>query len=123
LVLFGIAALLLTALGIYGVVAYAVSERTREIGIRVALGAARSNVWRSVVWEGARLGLLGLALGLPASLAAGQVIRTLLYGVSPQDLFTLGTVVTAVGITNILATLIPSLRAVHVDPVVALRYE
>lgn len=123
LMLFGIAALLLTALGIYGVVAYSVSERTREIGIRMALGAARSSVWRSVLWEGTRLGILGLALGLPASLAAGQLIRSLLYGVSPQDLFTLSTVVAAVGVTNVAATLIPGWRAVRVDPVVALRYE
>jgi predicted permease len=122
-VLFGLVALLLTALGVYGVVAYSVSERTREIGIRVALGAARSNVWASVVWEGTRLALLGVVVGVPISLVVGQLIRTLLYGVSPQDPFTLSAVVVAVGITDILAVLIPSWRAVHVDPLVALRYE
>lgn len=122
-VLFALVALLLTALGVYGVVAYSVSERTREIGIRVALGAARSNVWKSVVWEGARLALLGVLLGLPISLAVGRLIRTLLYGVSPQDSFTLCIVVAAVGATEIIAVLIPSWRAVHVDPLVALRYE
>ncbi|MGI9071952.1 MAG: ADOP family duplicated permease [Bryobacteraceae bacterium] len=122
-VLFGLVALLLTALGVYGVVAYSVSERTREIGIRVALGAARSNVWASVVWEGTRLALLGVVVGVPISLVVGQLIRTLLYGVSPQDPFTLSAVVVAVGITDIMAVLIPSWRAVNVDPLVALRYE
>lgn len=121
--LFGLAALLLSALGVYGVVAYSVSERTRDIGIRLALGAARSVVWTSVVWEGARLTLVGLALGLPGAFAAGHLIRTLLYGVSLQDVSTFGLVLAAVAITSVAATLIPSWRAIHVDPVVALRHD
>lgn len=119
--LFGIAALVLSALGIYGVVAYSVSERTREIGIRLALGAARSTVWRWAAWEGVRLALIGLALGLPAALAVGSVIRTLLYGVSPQDASTLLIVALAVGLTSLAGTLIPSWRAMRVDPMIAVR--
>ena len=119
--LFGLVALLLSALGIYGVVAYSVSERTREIGIRLALGATRSTVWRWTAWEGVRLALLGLALGLPAALAVGRLIRTLLYGVSPQDTATLILVAAAVGITSVVGTLIPSWRAIRVDPMIAVR--
>jgi ABC-type antimicrobial peptide transport system permease subunit len=119
--LFGLAALLLSALGVYGVVAYSVSERTREIGIRLALGAARSTVWRWAAWEGVRLAIAGLALGLPAALAVGSLIRTLLYGVSPQDAFTLMLVTAAVGVTSVIGTLIPSWRAMRVDPMIAVR--
>jgi putative ABC transport system permease protein len=119
--LFGVTALLLSALGVYGVIAYSVSERTRDIGIRLALGAARSTVWRSVVWEGARLALIGLAIGLPGAYAAAYLIRTLLYGVSPQDTSTFSLVLAVVAVTNVAATLIPSWRAIHVDPIVALR--
>lgn len=119
--LFGIAAMLLSALGVYGVVAYLVSERTREIGIRLALGAPRGTVWTSVVWEGSRLALLGLVFGLPGALAAGYLIRSLLYGVSPQDTTTLIGVPIAVALTCIAATLIPSWRAVRVDPMVSVR--
>jgi putative ABC transport system permease protein len=106
-----------------GVVAYSVSERTREIGVRLALGAPRSTVWTSVVWEGTRLALLGLALGLPAALVAGDLSRALLYGVSPRDVVTFTAVVAAVAFTNLAATLIPSWRAVRVDPLVAVRSE
>jgi putative ABC transport system permease protein len=119
--LFGVAALLLSALGVYGVVAYSVSERTRDIGVRLALGASRSTVWTSVVWEGARLALVGLALGLPGAFAAGHLIRTFLYGVAPLDVSTFSLVLAAVSSTTVAATLIPGWRAVHVDPIVALR--
>jgi putative ABC transport system permease protein len=121
--LFGLTALLLSALGVYGVVAYSVSARTREIGIRMALGASRSTVWRSVAWEGVRLALFGVALGLPAAIAAGHLIRALLYGVSPQDAFTFSLVVAAVGLTALAASLVPSWRAVRVDPLIAVRNE
>ena len=121
--LFGVAALVLSALGVYGVVAYSVSERTRDIGIRLALGASRSTVWTSVVWEGARLALVGLALGLPGAFAAGHLMRTLLYGVSPQDVSTFSLVLAAVSSTTVAATLIPGWRAIHVDPIVALRID
>jgi len=119
--LFGLAALLLSALGVYGVVAYSVSERTREIGIRLALGAARSTVWRWAAWEGVRLAIVGLVVGLPAALGVGSLIRTLLYGVSPQDAVTLIVVAAAVGVTSIIGTLIPSWRAMRVDPMIAVR--
>jgi predicted permease len=121
--LFGLAALLLSALGVYGVVAYSVSERTREIGIRLALGAARSTVWRWAAWEGVRLAIIGLIVGLPAALGVGSLIRTLLYGVSPQDAVTLIAVAAAVGVTSIIGTLIPSWRAMRVDPMIAVRNE
>lgn len=121
--LFGLSAMLLSALGVYGVVAYSVSERTREIGIRLALGAPRSNVWTSVVWEGARLALIGLAIGLPLAIVAGHLLRALLYGVSPQDVVTFSIVLAAVGATCVAATLLPGWRAMHVDPVVSVRNE
>lgn len=121
--LFGLAALLLSALGVYGVVSYSVSERTREIGIRLALGAARAQVWTSVAWEGTRLAIFGIAFGLPAALAVGSLIRTLLFGVSPQDSVTLTVVAASVGLTSIAGTLIPSWRAMRVDPLIAVRNE
>lgn len=118
---FALTALLLTVLGVYGVVAQSVAERTREIGIRMALGAMRAAVLRSVLWDGLRLVVVGIALGGLAYWAAAHLIRNLLFGVSSNDAITLAAVSAVLTIFTVLATLLPSWRAAHVDPHIALR--
>jgi predicted permease len=120
---FGILALVLAATGIYGVMAYAVSRRTREIGIRMAIGATKAQVWASIVRSAAILIGSGLVLGLGAALGAGQLLERMLYGVKPNDPLAFATVfglMLAVGGT---ATFVPAWRATHVDPMQALRQE
>jgi predicted permease len=120
---FGVVALILAAVGLYGVVWYTVSHRTREIGIRMALGAARVDVLRMVLGEGLGRVAMGLALGAGASAIAGKLLQKFLYGVSPADpVAWLGVAVllAAVGLT---ASWLPARRASRVDPMVALRYE
>jgi predicted permease len=121
--LFSLMALLLASLGIYGVVAYSVSQRTQEIGIRLALGSPTTAVLRLVIGEGIKLTAIGCAVGLAASLALTRVIQTLLFGVSPTDPLTFvtsGLLLTAVAL---LACWLPARRAAQVDPMIALRYE
>jgi len=118
---FAIAAVLLTALGIYGVVAQSVAERTREIGIRMALGALRSDVAASVFGQGGRLMLIGLTAGIAGSLAVSRLISSLLYGVTGMDIVTLAAVAGIMALTTFAAALLPSWRAVHVEPWSALR--
>ncbi len=122
LVFSGIAALL-AIVGVYGVVAYSVAQRTREIGIRVALGAQQTDVGRMVLREGAILAVAGSVIGAAGALAAARVMRTLLFETAPADPLTLGIVVVAVIAIALLATLIPARRAAQVDPMTALRYE
>ena len=114
-------ALFLALLGIYGTVSYSVALRTREIGIRLALGARREDVLRLVFGQGIRLVALGLALGLLTSLALTRLLTSLLYGVKPSDPATLTVVVFALGISALLACWLPAERATRVDPMVALR--
>jgi putative ABC transport system permease protein len=120
---FALVALLLAAIGIYGVISYSVTERRHEIGLRMALGAQSAQVLQLVLKEGLLLPLIGVAIGLVASLGATPLIANFLYGVKAHDPLTLAVVsLLLIGIT-ILATYIPARRATQVDPMVTLRYE
>ena len=121
--IFAAAAMLLAGIGIYGVIAYAVVQRTHEMGIRAALGASAGNLLGLVLTSGMALAAAGLALGFLGSLAATQLMSNVLFGVKPRDPVTLAVVAALLGCVAFLACLIPAWRATKVDPVVALRYE
>jgi predicted permease len=123
LTVFALAALLLAALGIYGVMAYAVARRTREIGIRMALGAQRPNVLRMVLGQGMKLVAFGVAIGLGASLALTRLMTSFLYDVKPTDPLTYAAVALLLILIALAANFAPARRAVSVDPTVALRHE
>ncbi|HEX6537351.1 MAG TPA: ABC transporter permease [Gemmatimonadaceae bacterium] len=119
--IFGAVALALAMIGLYGVLAFGVSQRTHEIGVRIALGARRDDVRRLVVGQGLRLGALGVAIGIGAALAAGQLLAALLFGVSPRDPVVLAMASGAVLIVVVLASYLPARRATRIDPMEALR--
>jgi putative ABC transport system permease protein len=123
MVLFGVIALLLSAIGIYGVMAFAVTQRTQEIGIRMALGASALDVLKMVVGSGMFLAAIGVAVGLIGAFALTRLMASLLFGVSPTDLVTFGLVTAGLLTVALLACYIPARRATKVDPLVALRYE
>jgi len=116
-------AALLAALGLYGVLAYVVARRTREIGIRIALGAERADILRLVVGQGARLAVVGGAIGVVAALIAAQWVASLLFGVTAHDPLTFVGVVALLAIVAGAACYIPARRAMRADPMIALRYE
>jgi predicted permease len=120
---FGGLAVLLAAVGLYGTLAYAVSRRTREIGVRLAFGAQRGAVLRMILGEALRLTLVGLAVGVPLSLAAAYSLRVFLFGVSPTDPVTLAGASAVLTLAALLAAYLPARRAAAVDPIVALRWE
>ncbi|MGC1615839.1 MAG: FtsX-like permease family protein, partial [Candidatus Acidiferrum sp.] len=120
---FAALALLLASIGLYGLMSYTVTRRTREIGIRVAVGAQRQNVLWLVLRETLTLALLGIAVGIPSALAASRLIATMLFGLSPSDLPTIATVSLLLLLVALLAGYLPARRASAIDPIVALRIE
>ena len=120
---FGITALLLATAGVFGVMAYSVSRRTREIGVRVALGAGRSDVLRMILSQGLRTIFIGVAIGIAGSLALTRTVESLLFGVTATDPLTFGGVTLLLVCAALLACFLPARRATKVDPMVALRYE
>jgi putative ABC transport system permease protein len=123
LALFAAIALLLSSVGIYGVLSFVVAQRTRDIGIRMALGATRAQVLRNVLWSGLRLTLMGLALGLAGAAAGARLISSLLYGVQSTDTIAFATATVVLAAVALAASYLPARRATRVDPMVALRYE
>ena len=123
MVVFGVMALVLSAIGLYGVMAFLVTQRTQEIGIRMALGARAVDVLKIVVGSGMFLASLGVAVGLIGAFALTRLMSSLLFGVSPTDLVTFGLVTVGLLTVAMLACYIPARRATKVDPLVALRYE
>jgi ABC-type antimicrobial peptide transport system permease subunit len=120
---FGLTGLLMAVIGLYGVTAYAATQRTQEIGVRMALGATRLNILRLIAWEGARLILFGGALGLAAALATAHLLRSMLFSIGPYDPLSFLAVAALLAIVALAATLIPARSAMQLDPILALRYE
>ena len=121
--MFAIAAALLAAVGLYGLIAYAVGRRTHEIGVRMAMGARSADVSRMVVRDGLRLTMVGLVLGLAAALATAQLLRSILFRVQPTDPIVFATIALILVALALLASYLPARRAARVDPVIALRAE
>lgn len=122
-IVFGLVALLLACVGLYGLMSYTIGGRTREIGLRMALGAQRLQVLKMVLGEALKLVLIGVVLGVPAALAASHLLASVLFGLKPTDPLSLSAVVLVLGAVALLAAAIPARRAAKVDPMVALRYE
>jgi ABC-type antimicrobial peptide transport system permease subunit len=126
LTMFGLVAQLLAAVGLYGVMAYSVSQRTQEIGIRMALGANRFKVLRMILKQGMVLTVIGVALGLGSAYVLTKYLESLtsmLFGVKPRDPWTFGVIAVLLTTVALIASLIPARRATKVDPLIALRYE
>jgi ABC-type antimicrobial peptide transport system permease subunit len=120
---FAATGLVLAMIGLYGVIAYLVAQRTQEIGVRMALGATRGKILRLIAGEGVRLIVLGCALGLGGSLASAQLLKSLLFHVGTRDPWTYAAVIGVLCVVALTATLLPARAAMKVEPVVALRYE
>ena len=120
---FGILATVLAAIGLYGVMAYTVTRRTREIGIRLALGAGRASLLKLVLREVALLTAIGVAIAIPLALAVTRLVRSELYGIVPNDPLSIAAAALVLASVALLAGYIPAERATRVDPLTALRYE
>jgi macrolide transport system ATP-binding/permease protein len=120
---FAAMALLLSIVGIYGVIAYSVSQRTREIGVRIALGASRQGIYRLVLADAARVTAIGIVCGAAISIVAATLMRTLLFQVAPWDGVTFACVSAGLAVLALIASFIPAHRAAGVDPMHALRAE
>ena len=120
---FAAIALVLAAVGVYGVIAYSVSQRTREIGVRVALGAQRRNVLRLILGDGAVLAAAGIGIGLAGALGVTRFMRAMLYGVTPFDAVSFVTVTMVLTAIVFVASYVPARRVARVDPVEVLRQE
>jgi ABC-type antimicrobial peptide transport system permease subunit len=120
---FGLLAALLVATGLYATLAYTVSRRTSEVGVRMALGAQRSQVLWMILRGSFLVTLIGVVIGLPLAIAATKLLRSVLFGVTSGDPITFVAATIGIGLVAFLASLIPALRAATVDPLVALRYE
>jgi ABC-type antimicrobial peptide transport system permease subunit len=123
LALFAITAVFLAALGLYGVINYGVSQRTQEIGIRVTLGAARSNIFTLIVGQGMRITIIGIGLGWCAAFLIARLLPDQLFGVSAFDAATFGAMALLLGCVAVLASYVPARRAMNVDPVEACRHQ
>jgi ABC-type antimicrobial peptide transport system permease subunit len=121
--LFACIALIIAGVGLYGVVAFFVAQRTQEIGVRMAIGAQRSDVLRLVLGEAARMAAFGVIIGVVASLAISRLLTSLLFGISATDPLTFIGVAVLLSLVALAASFIPAYRATRVDPVTALRYE
>jgi len=121
--LFGLLGLVLAAIGLYGILSYTVTQRIQEMGIRIALGASRTNVLGLIVSQGLWVTLAGVGVGILASLLAGKAVASMLYGISPWNPVILGLVAALLATIAIIASYVPGVRATKVDPMVALRYE
>jgi len=120
---FAFSGLLMTIIGLYGVISFIATQRTQEIGVRMALGASKLNVLRLILWEGVRLIALGSFVGFTAALVLSHVLKSLLFQISPYDPASFFGVAPVLIVVALLATLIPARSAMNVDPVVALRHE
>ena len=120
---FALLALALAAIGIYGVMAYVVSQRTAEIGVRMAVGASTTDVFRLVITDGLKLAALGVVIGLGGAVLIARSLTTLLYGVAPTDPAVLGATSALLVAVAALASIVPAWRATRVDPIIALRTE
>src|SRR5262249_32792404 len=119
----GALALLIAAIGVYSVISYSVAQRTHEIGVRMTLGAQRGDVMRLVINQDALLAGIGILIGIGAAFGLTRLMASMLYGVRPTDPLTFSTVAILLTLNALLACYIPTQRAMHVDPMVALKYE
>jgi ABC-type antimicrobial peptide transport system permease subunit len=122
-VIFGLVALFLAGLGIYGVLAYMVAQRTKEIGIRMAVGSTPEGIFRLILTEGFIILAIGFVCGLSAAIALGKYVRSLLYGVQPTEPQVLLSVTAVLAIVALAACILPARRATRIDPIIALRCE